>query len=62
VQGFRQLPFARIVPNLKRLGPLTPRVREALATIDLLAFEDLPSVSMLPVLLGPFAVSASSRV
>jgi len=31
--------FARIVPNLKRLGLLTPRVREALAGLELLQYE-----------------------
>ncbi|MFP6624475.1 MAG: ferritin-like domain-containing protein, partial [Myxococcota bacterium] len=31
MQGFRQMTFSKIVPNLKRLGLLTPRVREAFA-------------------------------
>ncbi len=39
--GFRQMLFSKIVPNLKRLGLLTPRVREAYAKLDLLRFEDL---------------------
>jgi hypothetical protein len=38
--GFRQMTFSKIVPNLKRLGLLTPRVREAYAKMDLLRFED----------------------
>ncbi len=37
--GFRQMMFAKIVPNLKRLGLLTPRVREEFAKLDLLRFE-----------------------
>ena len=35
--------FARVVPNLKRLGLLTPRVREAYARLDLIKFEDFDS-------------------
>lgn len=41
-QGFRQLTFSKIVPNLKRLGMLTPRVRECMASLDLLKFENSP--------------------
>ena len=41
MRGFRQMLFAKIVPNLKRLGLLTPRVREAYAKLDLLRFEGL---------------------
>ena len=37
--GFRQMMFSKIVPNLKRLGLLTPRVREAYAKLDLLKYE-----------------------
>jgi hypothetical protein len=40
--GFRQLLFSKIVPNLKRLGLLTPRVREAFERIGVLQFEHLP--------------------
>lgn len=40
-KGFRQMTFAKIVPNLKRLGLLTPRVREAYEKMDLLRFENL---------------------
>jgi hypothetical protein len=38
--GFRQMMFSKIVPNLKRLGLLTPRVRDAYEKLDLLKFED----------------------
>ncbi|HZR81793.1 MAG TPA: ferritin-like domain-containing protein [Candidatus Binatia bacterium] len=40
--GFRQLLFSKIVPNLRRLGLLTPYVREHLAKIGVLEFEGLP--------------------
>jgi hypothetical protein len=39
MRGFRQMMFSKIVPNLKRLGLLTPRVRDAYAKLDLLKFE-----------------------
>lgn len=39
-QMFRSMLFARIVPNLKRLGLLTPRVREAFERLQILQFED----------------------
>jgi hypothetical protein len=39
--GFRQMTFAKIVPNLKRLGLLTPRVRDAFEKLDLLKYEHL---------------------
>ncbi len=39
MRGFRQLMFAKIVPNLKRLGLLTPRVRAAYEKMDLLKYE-----------------------
>jgi hypothetical protein len=32
--------FARVVPNLKRLGLLSPRVREAFARLEILEFEN----------------------
>ena len=38
--GFRQMMFSKIVPNLKRLGLLTPRVREAYEKMDLLRYEN----------------------
>jgi hypothetical protein len=40
MRGFRQMMFSKIVPNLKRLGLLTPRVRDAYAKLDLLKFEN----------------------
>jgi len=39
-QMFRKALFMRIVPNLKKLGLLTPKVREAFARLDILQFED----------------------
>jgi hypothetical protein len=41
MKGFRQMTFSKIVPNLKRLGLLTPRVRKAYEKMDLLRFEHL---------------------
>jgi hypothetical protein len=40
--GFRQLLFSKIVPNLRRLGLLTPRVRTAFERIGVLQFEHMP--------------------
>jgi hypothetical protein len=37
---FRRMLFARVVPNLKRLGLLSPRVREAFARLGILEFEN----------------------
>jgi hypothetical protein len=37
--GFRKLLFAKIVPNVKRLGLLTPRVRRAFEQLGILGFE-----------------------
>ncbi len=37
---FRQMLFARVVPNLKRLGMLRPRVREAFEKLSIIRFED----------------------
>jgi hypothetical protein len=37
---FRRSLFMRIVPNLKRLGLLSPRVREAFTRLGILEFED----------------------
>ncbi len=39
--GFRQMMFSKIVPNLRRLGLLTPRVRAAYEQMGLLQFEHL---------------------
>jgi len=41
MRGFRQMTFSKIVPNLKRLGLLTPRVRDAYEKMDLLRFEHM---------------------
>lgn len=38
---FRQLLFSKIVPNVKRLGLLTPRVRKGFEELDVLHFEHL---------------------
>jgi hypothetical protein len=38
MRGFRQMMFSKIVPNLRRLGLLTPRVRAGLERLDLLHF------------------------
>ncbi len=40
MKAFRQMLFSKIVPNLKRIGLLTPRVRDAYAKLDLLRFEN----------------------
>jgi len=40
---FRKMLFMRIVPNLKKLGLLTPRVREAFDRLGILQFEDYDS-------------------
>ncbi len=36
---FRNLLFSKIVPNVKRLGLMTPRVREAFIELDVIQFE-----------------------
>jgi hypothetical protein len=41
LQLFRQQLFSRVVPNLKRLGLLTPYVRNAFEEMRILQFEDL---------------------
>lgn len=38
-RGFRQMMFSKIVPNLRRLGLLTDRVRAAFQKLDILHFE-----------------------
>ena len=40
---FRQGLFARVVPNIKRLGLLTPRVRKAFEALEIIQFEDVDS-------------------
>lgn len=37
---FRQSLFARVVPNIKRLGLLTPYVRKGFEALEIIAFED----------------------
>jgi hypothetical protein len=39
-QHFRRLLFMRVVPNLKRLGLISPRVREAFEKLGIIEFED----------------------
>ena len=39
MREFRKMLFAKIVPNVKRLGLLTPFVRERFAELDILQFE-----------------------
>jgi hypothetical protein len=36
---FRTLIFSKIVPNVKRLGLLTPRVRRGFEELDVIQFE-----------------------
>jgi hypothetical protein len=38
--AFRRMLFARVVPNLKRLGLISPRVREAFGKLGIIEFED----------------------
>jgi hypothetical protein len=38
--AFRRMLFARVVPNLKRLGLVTPRVRESFTKLGIIEFED----------------------
>jgi len=38
-KGFRKMTFSKIVPNLKRLGLLTPRIRESFEKLDILRYE-----------------------
>ena len=51
--GFRQMLFSKIVPNLKRLGLLTPRVREEYGKLDLLRFEHLKDSVEEPEVMPP---------
>ena len=39
-QLFRSMLFQRVVPNLKKLGLLTPRVRKAYTDLEIIQFED----------------------
>jgi hypothetical protein len=38
--AFRRMLFARVVPNLKKLGLISPRVREAFGKLGIIEFED----------------------
>ncbi len=38
--AFRSMLFSRVVPNLKRLGLVSPRVRAAFEKLDIIKFED----------------------
>jgi hypothetical protein len=38
-QLFRKMIFMRVVPNLKRLGLLTPKVRKAFTDLEIIQFE-----------------------
>jgi hypothetical protein len=40
---FRQALFSRVVPNIKKLGLLTPRVRKAFEELEIVQFEDFDS-------------------
>ena len=42
MQVFRQMLFSRIVPDLKRIGLISDRLRPRLAELGILAFEDMP--------------------
>jgi hypothetical protein len=59
--GFRQMLFSKIVPNLKRLRLLTPKVRDAFEKIGVLQFEHMPdstideSVQLPPMMAEFFA-------
>ncbi len=39
-KAFRGMLFQRVVPNLKKLGLLTPKVRKAYTELDIIQFED----------------------
>jgi hypothetical protein len=53
---FRNLLFMKIVPNLRKLGLLTPRVREEFARMDVLKFENMSSTDE-DIADTPFAVT-----
>ncbi len=61
--GFRQILFSKIVPNLKRLGLLTPKVRQKFAELDILDFESLPdSTEEEETAMPPALISFFSRL
>jgi hypothetical protein len=41
--AFRGMLFQRVVPNLKQLGLLTPKVRTAFTDLEIIQFEDFDS-------------------
>ena len=43
MRTFRQLLFTRVVPNIKKLGLLTPRVRKGFEALEIIQFEDFDS-------------------
>jgi hypothetical protein len=43
MREFRKFLFMRIVPNIKRLGLLTPWMKEKFSELDILRFEDFPA-------------------
>jgi hypothetical protein len=51
--AFRQMLFSKIVPNLKRLGLLTPRVRVEYGKLGLLAFEHGKDSTLEPEIEAP---------
>jgi hypothetical protein len=51
--AFRQMLFSKIVPNLKRLGLLTPRVREEYEKLGILQFEHNKDSTLEPEIEAP---------
>ncbi|HYC00765.1 MAG TPA: ferritin-like domain-containing protein [Candidatus Limnocylindrales bacterium] len=51
--GFRRMLFSKIVPNLRRLGLLTPRVRDAYEQIGILEFADMKDSTEDPDVMPP---------
>jgi hypothetical protein len=41
MREFQKMLFAKVVPNVKRLGLLTPWLREKFAELDILKFEHM---------------------
>jgi hypothetical protein len=46
MQQFRQLLFMRVVPNIKRLGLLSDRVRQGFARLNIIQFENADPESL----------------
>lgn len=53
MHGFRQMLFSKIVPNLRRLGMLTPKVRQVFDELGILQFEHDKDSSEDPDILPP---------